>query len=138
MNNTNKPDIPSNPFGKSASRADADISEGNLLELLTPEELELILAKAAPMLSQGIPMQYSLNSKSLEIYLPTEILLPLVKDVIAPLLAKPEVQEMIIARVENVASLKPYLPLVKGMLLALPLILETTTKAEIGFSLTTL
>ncbi|MDE6338395.1 MAG: hypothetical protein K2K97_01235 [Muribaculaceae bacterium] len=138
MNNTNKPDIPSNPFGKSVSRADAEPAEGSLLDLFTPEELGLILSNAAPMLSQGIPMQYTMDAKSMELYLPTEILLPLVKNVIAPMLAKPEVQEMIIARVENIASLQPYLPLVKGMLLALPLILETTTKAELGLSLTSM
>lgn len=136
INNTNKPYIPEHPFGKSATRADASDGIGSLLELFTPEELEVILANAAPLLSQGIPMQYTMNSSSMELYLPTEVMMPIIKGIIIPLLSKPEVQQMLIARVEQNVSLQPYLPMIKGLLLALPLIMETTTKAEIGLSLT--
>ena len=77
-----------------------------------------------------------MNSSSMELYLPTEVMMPIIKGIIIPLLSKPEVQQMLIARIEQNVSLQPYLPMIKGLLLALPLIMETTTKAEIGLSLT--
>ena len=79
-------------------------------------------------------MAYTETADKIDLFIPSEVLLPLVKDVVAPLLADPVVQAMIIEKLEGSASLQPYLPIVKGMLVALPLILETTTRAEIGFS----
>lgn len=133
MNNTNKPYIPEHPFGKSVGRADAGTS--SLLSLLTPEEQQLLMTTLSPMFSEGFPMRFTMAPDDMELYIPTEVMVPLVKNIIAPLLAKPEVQQMILERVEGIASLQPYLPMVKGLMLALPLILETTTKAEIGLSL---
>lgn len=135
INNTNKPDIPSNPFGRASSDSGNSSVLGTLMSLFTPEELQQILSAGAPLLSEGIPMKYTMDATSMEIYLPTEVLVPLIKDFIAPMLAKPEVQQLIIAKLENINALKPYMPMVKGLLLALPLIMETTTKAEIGLSL---
>lgn len=137
MNNTNKPEIPEHPFGRSDMGADS--SAGTLetiLGLLSEQEKEQIFTSFASLLSGGFIMQYSLTADGMELFIPTEILVPLIKDVVAPMLAKPEVQQMLVAKIESVAALQPYAPLIKGMLLALPLIMETTTKAELGFSLT--
>lgn len=130
MNNTNKPDIPEHPFGSPGhrlSRADNNAS-------LPADKVIAIMQKVAPMLSEGFPMAYTETADKFDLFIPSEVLLPLVKDVVAPLLADPVVQAMIIEKLEGSASLQPYLPIVKGMLVALPLILETTTRAEIGFS----
>lgn len=135
INNTNKPDIPEHPFGKSMTRAGEMGGLADILALLSPEELQQILATVSPMLSQGFPVQYTLNGNHLDLFIPTEVLVPMIKNFIAPMLAKPEVQEMIAAKLEQSAALKPYLPMIKAFMIALPLIMETTTKAEIGLSL---
>lgn len=135
INNTNKPDIPEHPFGKSMTRSGESGGLADILALLSPEEMQQILAVVSPMLSQGFPVQYTLNGNKLDIFMPTEILVPMIKNFIAPMLAKPEVQEMIAAKLEQSAALKPYLPIIKAFMIALPLIMETTTKAEIGLSL---
>lgn len=135
INNTNKPEIPEHPFGKAVSRSEAGGGLSDILALLSPAELQQILATVSPMLSEGFPVKYSLNGDHLDLYMPTEVLVPLIKNFLAPMLAKPEVQEMIVAKLEQSAALQPYLPMIKAFMIALPLIMETTTKAELGLSL---
>ncbi len=132
INNTNKPDIPANPFGAPARRN----TRGNGGESLplSPEQLSAILQQVAPMLSEGIPMKYSRTDTSFDLYIPSEVLIPLVKNIVVPLLADPQIQALITEKLESNESLKPHMTIIKGLMFALPLILDTTTKAEIGLS----
>lgn len=133
MNNTNKPNVPSNPFGSPArsTRASGSTSETSPV---TPEQIAAIVTRLAPLASEGIPMAYSSDGNKFEIYLDSEFIVPLVKEIIAPVLADPVVQGLILAKLESDPSLKPYIPAVKAVMVALPMILETTTRAELGFS----
>ena len=135
INNTNKPNIPEHPFGKSATRGDISATLADILGLFSPEELQQIFATVSPMLSQGFPIKYTANGTHLDVFMPTEVLVPIIKNFIAPMLAKPEVQEMIATKLAQSTTLQPYMPMIKAFMVALPLIMETTTKAEIGLSL---
>lgn len=143
INTSSHPDLPANPFGKSTremTHADTDntATGGNTsTESTTPsiQNMMPIILKLAPMLSEGIPMQYDLTQASLQIYLNTETLLPLLQGVIVPLLEDPSIQASIIEKTSANPSLIGYLPLIKALVAAFPQLLATTTRLELGINL---
>lgn len=145
INSSSHPDLPANPFGKSSrkmARADAGsaatgdtaVTEGTTS---TPsiQDMMQIISKLAPMLSEGIPMQYDLTQTSLQLYLNTETLLPLLQGVIVPLLEDPIIQANIIEKISANPSLSGYLPVIKALVAAFPQLLSTTTRIELGVNL---
>lgn len=122
INNSQKPNIPEHPFGAPATRASIQEITGMLSALL-------------PMVSEGFPMQYNLSESSLQVYFNSETLIPLLKGVIIPLLADPIIQQSILERLQENPSLQPYKPVIEAFLIATPLILESTTKVELGVNL---
>ena len=133
INSSSHPDLPANPFGKSSrkmARADAGSTTPSLQDMMQ------IILKLAPMLSEGIPMQYDLTQTSLQLYLNTETLLPLLQGVIVPLLEDPIIQASIIEKISANPSLSGYLPVIKALVAAFPKLLSTTTRIELGVNLT--
>lgn len=146
INSSSHPDLPANPFGKSSrkmARADAGsaatgdtaATEGTT-SAPSLQDMMQIISKLAPMLSEGIPMQYDLTQTSLQLYLNTETLLPLLQGVIVPLLEDPIIQASIIEKISANPSLSGYLPVIKALVAAFPQLLATTTRIELGFNLT--
>lgn len=146
INSSSHPDLPANPFGKSSrkmARADAGsaatgdtaATEGTTS---TPslQDMMQIISKLAPMLSEGIPMQYDLTQTSLQLYLNTQTLLPLLQEVIVPLLEDPIIQASIIEKISANPSLSGYVPVIKALVAAFPQLLATTTRIELGINLT--
>lgn len=150
INSSRHPDLPANPFGKAAkkeTRTDpGSAASGNntategttVTEGSTPslQDMMQIISKLAPMLSEGIPMQYDLTQTSLQLYLNTETLLPLLQGVIVPLLEDPIIQASIIEKISANPSLSGYLPVIKALVAAFPRLLATTTRIELGINLT--
>lgn len=143
INSSSHPDLPANPFGKSSrkmARADAGslaTGDNTVTEGSTPslQDMMQIISKLAPMLSEGIPMQYDLTQTSLQLYLNTETLLPLLQGVIVPLLEDPIIQASIIEKISANPSLSGYLPVIKALVAAFPQLLSTTTRIELGVNL---
>lgn len=145
INSSSHPDLPANPFGKSSrkmARADAGsaatgdtaATEGTT-SAPSLQDMMQIISKLAPMLSEGIPMQYDLTQTSLQLYLNTETLLPLLQGVIVPLLEDPIIQASIIEKISANPSLSGYLPVIKALVAAFPQLLSTTTRIELGINL---
>lgn len=149
INSSSHPDLPANPFGKAAKKVtrayvgntatgDNTATESSATEGSSPsiQDMMQIISKLAPMLSEGIPMQYDLTQTSLQLYLNTETLLPLLQGVIVPLLEDPIIQASIIEKISANPSLSGYLPVIKALVAAFPQLLSTTTRIELGINLT--
>lgn len=127
LNNTNRdPNIPDNPFGK-ASRAE----EGTLLQLL-----EGIVKNLSPMLAEGLPMACVRQGDGMQLYLSSEVLLPLLKQVIVPVLSNPAMRGIVADLVQHNTSLSQYATAIMALYDALPQLLDQTTKIELGFNFT--
>lgn len=143
INTSSHPDLPANPFGKSSRKmtrtdvgrtatGDNAATEGSTPSL---QDMMQIISKLAPMLSEGIPMQYDLTQTSLQLYLNTETLLPLLQGVIVPLLEDPIIQASIIDKISANPSLSGYLPVIKALVAVFPQLLSSTTRIELGINL---
>ncbi len=119
INGSSHPDLPPNPFGRGNS---------------TTPDIIPIISRLAPMISEGFPMQYTIDPTSLQIYFNTETLLPLLKGVVVPLLKDPAIQEMIIEKISENPALAGHLTLIKVLIAAFPELLDTTTRIELGFN----
>ena len=149
INTSSHPELPANPFGKSSRKmaranvgstatGDNTATEGTTVtEGSTPslQDMMQIISKLAPMLSEGIPMQYDLTQTSLQLYLNTETLLPLLQGVIIPLLEDPIIQASIIEKISANPSLSGYVPVIKTLIAAFPQLLASTTRIEFGINL---
>lgn len=137
INSSSHPDLPANPFGKATKKETRADGGNSATESTAPsiQDMMQIISKLAPMLSEGIPMQYDLTQTSLQLYLNTETLLPLLQGVIVPLLEDPIIQASIIEKISANPSLSGYLPVIKALVAAFPQLLSTTTRIELGVNL---
>lgn len=127
LNNTNRdPNIPDNPFGK-ASRAE----EGTLLQLL-----EGIVKNLSPMLAEGLPMACVRQGDGMQLYLGSEVLVPLLKQVIVPVLSNPAMRGIVADLVQHNTQLAQYATAIMALYDALPRLLDQTTKIELGLNFT--
>lgn len=86
-----------------------------------------------PMLVNGVPVAFGQTDDALSVYLNTELLLPLLKTLVVPLLSDEEVVAMLVELMKKdpdfgeMAGAEPTLK-------AFPEIIESTTKVEIGLN----
>lgn len=126
LNNDKKdPNIPENPW-KSATKAETSFPEliGNLSNMVLP------------LLSQGIPMNCIIEGDQLELFIGSEVLIPLLKNGIVPLLQNPVVEGIVKDYIESNGELASYSSEIMALYEALPLLLEQTTRLELGLNLT--
>ena len=79
-------------------------------------------------------MAYTKTDSTLDIYLSSEFILPMIQEVVAPLLTDPLIQAALLEKIESDPHLQPYLKAVKGLLTALPQLLQSTTRIELGLA----
>lgn len=96
--------------------------------------LEGIMANIVPMLSQGIPLKYNLEDGKLAVYADTELLKTLMGTFL-PLLQDENMMNMIMESVKNNPDFATFAPMLEGMLQQLPVVLDSTTKIELGLNL---
>lgn len=126
LNNTNRdPDIPENPFGIK-QRAETP------LQLLVANLVSMVL----PMLSDGFPMAAVRSGSTMSLFLPSEVLIPLIKQGIIPILTNTEVRTGIVEFIRSNPELADQELLIMGIYDALPLLLEQTGRIEFGLNLT--
>jgi hypothetical protein len=87
-----------------------------------------------PMLVNGVPVAFEQTEDALSVYLNTELLLPLLKTLVAPLLSDEEVVAMLVELMKKDPDFSEMADLAEPMLKAFPEIIESTTKVEIGLN----
>lgn len=86
-----------------------------------------------PMLVNGVPVAFEQTEDALSVYLNTELLLPLLKTLVVPLLSD-EVVAMLVELMKKDPDFSEMADLAEPMLKAFPEIIESTTKVEIGLN----
>lgn len=123
LNNTNRdPNIPAHPFGKN-SRA------GMLVD-----ELKQLVVTLTPMLADGLPMACVRHGNSMSLYLTSELMLPLLKQSIIPILQNPAMRGIVEDYVMNNQQLAPHAAEILLLYDNLSLIFNQTTKMELGLN----
>ena len=87
-----------------------------------------------PMLVNGVPVAFGQTDDALSVYLNTELLLPLLKTLVVPLLSDEEVVAMLVELMKKDPDFGDMAGLAEPMLKAFPEIIESTTKVEIGLN----
>lgn len=87
-----------------------------------------------PMLVNGVPVAFGQTDDALSVYLNTELLLPLLKTLVVPLLSDEEVVAMLVELMKKDPDFGEMAGLVEPTLKAFPEIIESTTKVEIGLN----
>lgn len=98
--------------------------------------LQQAIAELYPMLINGVPLTYTKEGNRMKVFLGTDLLLPLMKNIVAPLF---EDEEFLIWFIEAMKS-DPQFGGMAGMMVPtlklLPEIIKNTTQLEIGLDLT--
>lgn len=87
-----------------------------------------------PMLVNGVPVAFEQTDDALSVYLNTELLLPLLKTLVVPLLSDEEVVAMLVELMKKDPDFGEMAGLAEPTLKAFPEIIESTTKVEIGLN----
>ena len=87
-----------------------------------------------PMLVNGVPVAFEQTEDALSVYLNTELLLPLLKTLVVPLLSDEEVVAMLVELMKKDPDFSEMADLAESTLKAFPEIIESTTKVEIGLN----
>lgn len=101
------------------------------------EILSQAVTSLLPLVTDGVPLTYEKNEGKLKAYLNTDLLLPLMKNIVAPLFSDEEFVNMLIEAMkadpdfESMAGMAA-----EGMLKGLPEIINETTRLEVGLNLT--
>lgn len=99
-----------------------------------------LIAKAMqallPLVTDGVPLEYTKADGKMTVYLNTDLLLPLLKSIVAPLFMDEEFVAQLIELMKSNPDFGSMAGMAEGMLKSLPEIINTTTKVEIGLNLT--
>jgi len=87
-----------------------------------------------PMLVNGVPVAFEQTEDALSVYLNTELLLPLLRTLVVPLLSDEEVVAMLVELMKKDPDFSEMADLAEPMLKAFPEIIGSTTKVEIGLN----
>ena len=98
--------------------------------------LQQAIAELYPMLINGVPLTYTKEGNRMKVFLGTDLLLPLMKNIVAPLFEDEEFLNMVIEAMKS----DPQFGGMAGMMVPtfklFPEIIKNTTQLEIGLDLT--
>jgi len=102
-------------------------------------DIQTVIQQAIQMLYptyvvNGVPVAFEQTEDALSVYLNTELLLPLLKTLVVPLLSDEEVVAMLVELMKKDPDFGEMAGLAEPMLKAFPEIIESTTKVEIGLN----
>ena len=98
--------------------------------------LNNILAQVAPMLSNGVPMATAQEGNALSVYMDTDLLLPLLKTNVLPLLRDEELVKQLVDMVASDPDMGMFAPMLPPMIASMGDVIEGTTKIEVGLNFT--
>lgn len=97
--------------------------------------LQQAIAELYPMLINGVPLTYTKEGNRMKVFLGTDLLLPLMKNIVAPLFEDEEFLNMVIEAMKSDPQFGGAWRMVPTLKL-LPEIIKNTTQLEIGLDLT--
>ena len=100
------------------------------------EILSQAVTSLLPLVTDGVPLTYEKNEGKLKAYLNTDLLLPLMKNIVAPLFSDEEFVNMLIEAMKADPDFGSMAGMAEGMLKGLPEIIKETTRLEVGLNLT--
>lgn len=98
--------------------------------------LQQAIAELYPMLINGVPLTYTKEGNRMKVFLGTDLLLPLMKNIVAPLFEDEEFLNMVIEAMKSVPQFGGMAGMMVPTLKLLPEIIKNTTQLEIGLDLT--
>lgn len=100
------------------------------------EILSQAVTSLLPLVTDDVPLTYEKNEGKLKVYLNTDLLLPLMKNIVAPLFSDEEFVNMLIEAMKADPDFGSMAGMAEGMLKGLPEIINETTRLEVGLNLT--
>ena len=98
--------------------------------------LQQAIAELYPMLINGVPLTYTKEGNRMKVFLGTDLLLPLMKNIVAPLFEDEEFLNMVIEAMKSDPQFGGMAGMMVPILKLLPEIIKNTTQLEIGLDLT--
>lgn len=98
--------------------------------------LQQAIAELYPMLINGVPLTYTKEGNRMKVFLGTDLLLPLMKNIVAPLFEDEEFLNMFIEAMKSDPQFGGMAGMMVPTLKLLPEIIKNTTQLEIGLDLT--
>lgn len=98
--------------------------------------LQQAIAELYPMLINGVPLTYTKEGNRMKVFLGTDLLLPLMKNIVAPLFEDEEFLNMVIEAMKSDPQFGGMAGMMVPTLKLLPEIIKNTTQLEIGLDLT--
>ena len=98
--------------------------------------LQQAIAELYPMLINGVPLTYTKEGNRMKVFLGTDLLLPLMKNIVAPLFEDEEFLNMVIEAMKSDPQFGGMAGMMVPTLELLPEIIKNTTQLEIGLDLT--
>ena len=98
--------------------------------------LQQAIAELYPMLINGVPLTYTKEGNRMKVFLGTDLLLPLMKNIVAPLFEDEEFLNMVIEAMKSDPQFGGMAGMMVPTLKLLPEITSNTTQLEIGLDLT--
>lgn len=98
--------------------------------------LQQAIAELYPMLINGVPLTYTKEGNRMKVFLGTDLLLPLMKNIVAPLFEDEEFLNMVIEAMKSDPQFGGMAGMMVPTLKLLPEIIKNTTQLEIGLDKT--
>lgn len=98
--------------------------------------LQQAIAELYPMLINGVPLTYTKEGNRMKVFLGTDLLLPLMKNIVAPLFEDEEFLNMVIEAMKSDPQFGGMAGMMVPTLKLLPEIIKNTTQLYIGLDLT--
>lgn len=98
--------------------------------------LQQAIAELYPMLINGVPLTYTKEGNRMKVFLGTDLLLPLMKNIVAPLFEDEEFLNMVKEAMKSDPQFGGMAGMMVPTLKLLPEIIKNTTQLEIGLDLT--
>lgn len=98
--------------------------------------LQQAIAELYPMLINGVPLTYTKEGNRMKVFLGTDLLLPLMEKIVAPLFEDEEFLNMVIEAMKSDPQFGGMAGMMVPTLKLLPEIIKNTTQLEIGLDLT--
>lgn len=98
--------------------------------------LQQAIAELYPMLINGVPLTYTKEGNRMKVFLGTDLLLPLMKKIVAPLFEDEEFLNMVIEAMKSDPQFGGMAGMMVPTLKLLPEIIKNTNQLEIGLDLT--
>lgn len=98
--------------------------------------LQQAIAELYPMLINGVPLTYTKEGNRMKVFLGTDLLFPLMKNIVAPLFEDEEFLNMVIEAMKSDPQFGGMAGMMVPTLKLLPEIIKNTTQLEIGLDLT--